>query len=181
MPITAQRVIELLELQPHPEEGGYFRETYRSAERIPSAALPARYVAPTQTEFGRAHATHIYYLLTPATYSQLHIVESDEAFHHDLGDPVEQLRLHADGSHETVLIGPDLEAGQRPQTIVPRGVWQGARLAPLAGDPAGTHGFALLGCSVAPGFDFADYKAADRATLSERYPAARELIERLCP
>ena len=185
MPITAQRVIELLQLQPHPEEGGYFRETYRSDERIPSDALPTRYVAPTQTGAGRSHATHIYYLLTPETYSQLHLVESDEAFHFYLGDPIEQLRLQPDGSHETVLIGCDLEAGHRPQSIVPRGVWQGARLAPLMGEPAetttGTFGFALVGCSVAPGFDFADYRGPGRALLIERYPEARAMIERLCP
>lgn len=180
-PITAQRVIELLGLVPHTEEGGFFRETYRATERIPSDALPTRYVAPTQTEAGRSHATHIYYLLTPETYSQLHLVESDEAFHFYLGDPIEQLRLHPDGSHETVLIGSDLEAGHRPQTIVPRGVWQGARLAPLMEPPAGPFGFALVGCSVAPGFDFADYHGPDRATLIERYPECRAMIERLCP
>lgn len=178
---TARRVIEILGLEPHPEEGGFFRETYRSSERIPPEALPARYPRPLQTPDGRSIATHIYYLLTPETYSRLHLVGSDEAFHFYLGDPVEQLRLYPDGSHQRVLLGTDLEAGHRPQSFVPAGVWQGARLAPIGGAPTGAHGFALLGCSVAPGFDFADYRTADAADLRARYPEVAALIDRLCP
>lgn len=88
------------------------------------------------------------------------------------GDPVEMLQLHPDGSHHVALIGPDLEAGHRPQVIVPRHIWQGARLR-----PGGR--YALLGTTVAPGFDYADYETASRPTLLTTHPEARDLITAL--
>jgi predicted cupin superfamily sugar epimerase len=99
----------------------------------------------------------------------VHRLASDEIFHFYLGDPVEMLQLWPDGSHRLVLIGVDLQAGQRPQVLVPRGVWQGARLRP------GGH-FALLGTTVAPGFDYADYETGHRGHLLATYPTARDLI-----
>jgi predicted cupin superfamily sugar epimerase len=164
--MTAEELIRLLNLQPHPKEGGFFRETYRAAEQVDAAALPAHYAGP------RSHGTAIYYLLTPTTFSALHRLASDEVFHSYLGDPVEMLQLHPDGSGQVVTLGPDVTAGQQPQVVVPRGVWQGSRLA-----DGGR--FALLGCTVAPGFDYADYEHGDRATLVQRYPAFAELIGRL--
>jgi predicted cupin superfamily sugar epimerase len=143
-----------LGLVPHPIEGGYFVETYRSADRLPS---------------GRAISTAIYYLLTPDTFSALHRLAADEVFHFYLGDPVEMLQLWPDGSHHIVPIGPDLSAGERPQVVVPRGIWQGARLR-----PGGR--FALLGTTVAPGFDYADYESASRPTLLQTHPSAAQLI-----
>jgi uncharacterized protein len=135
---TVEALRALLGLVPHPIEGGFFTETYRSADLLPGDTLPARYRGP------RAAATAIYYLLTPETFSAMHRLGSDEIFHFYLGDPVEMLQLAPDGSHRVVVIGPDLEAGQRPQVVVPRGVWQGARLR-----PGGR--LALLGTTVAPG------------------------------
>jgi predicted cupin superfamily sugar epimerase len=158
-------IIARLELAPHPREGGYFRETYRADE---AAAPAARYAG------ARSAATAIYYLLTPATVSALHRLASDEVFHFYAGDPVEQLRLHPDGRGEIVVIGNDIMRGLRPQTVVPRGVWQGARLA-----PGGR--FALLGCTVAPGFDYADYGEGERADLVAAYPQFRDLIATLTP
>lgn len=154
---SADAIVNALGLVPHPKEGGYFRETYRAAETLAVSALGGRYTA------ARAVSTAIYYLLTPATFSALHRLASDEVFHFYAGDPVEQLRLHPDGRGEIVTIGNNLSAGQRPQTVVPRGVWQGARLA-----PGGR--YALLGCTVAPGFDYADYEAGERAALAAAYP-----------
>lgn len=151
----AQAVIDHLGLIPHPEEGGYFRETYRAEETL--AAAPARY------QGARSFATAIYYLLTPQTFSHMHRLESDEIFHFYAGDPVEQLLLHPDGRAETVTLGPDVFAGQQPQHLVPAQAWQGARLA-----PGGR--WALLGCTVAPGFDFADYHHGTRQDLSSRWP-----------
>lgn len=99
----------------------------------------------------------------------MHRLASDEIFHFYLGVPVEMLQLWPDGSHHVMLIGPDLEAGQGPQVIVPRDVWQGARLR-----PGGR--YTLLGTTVAPGFDYADYETAPRATLLAIHPTAKALI-----
>src|SRR5947208_6842957 len=129
---TAEELIRHLGLQPHPKEGGYFRETYRADEISPASALPPRYGSDRQA------STAIYYLLTPNTFSALHRLRSDEVFHFYLGGPVRMLQLLPDGSGRTVVLGSDLLNAQQPQLVVPRGVWQGSLLE--AGD------FALLGC-----------------------------------
>jgi len=164
--LTVEALRSILGLAPHPVEGGYFAETYRSPDQIPAAALPSRYGG------ARAAGTAIYYLLTPDTFSAMHRLASDEIFHFYLGDPVEMLQLRPDGSHHVVLIGPDLEAGERPQVIVPRDVWQGARLR-----PGGR--YALLGTTVAPGFDYADYETGQRPHLLATHPGAKERITAL--
>ena len=164
---TAEELIAQLGLQPHPKEGGYFRETYRAADVLPAAALPARYGGD------RRASTAIYYLLTPTTYSALHRLQTDEVFHFYLGGPVRMLQLAPDGSGRTVVLGPDVLAGQQPQVVVPRGVWQGSYLE--AGD------FALLGCTVAPSFEYVDYEDGARAELVQQYPTFADLIRRLTP
>lgn len=161
---SAAQIIEELGLEPHPEEGGFFRETYRSAGEIPAEALSGEYSGT------RSHSTAIYYLLTPESMSEMHLLPTDEVFHFYLGDPVEQLLLRPDGSSELVVLGPDLAAGQRVQHVVPGGVWQGARLAPGGA-------WALMGCTVAPGFDYADYTSGNRAELSRAYPEQVAAIE----
>src|SRR5438876_1104235 len=98
--MSAQELIDFLHLQPHPKEGGHFRETYRAGETIASAGLPARYGS------ARAHGTAIYYLLTPGTFSALHRLQSDEIFHFYLGDPVRMLQLGPDGKGHSVVLGP---------------------------------------------------------------------------
>ena len=128
--------------------------------------LPARYGG------SRNACTAIYYLLTPNTFSELHRLATDEVFHFYTGTPVRMLQLFPDGRALEVVLGPDVLAGQQPQVIVPQGVWQGSLLEP-GGD------FALLGCTVAPGFDYADYETGDRAALLAQYPQQRTLIERL--
>lgn len=165
MALTAAQVIAALDLKPLPREGGYYRETYRSADLLPASLLP---------RFGREKSagTAIYYLLTPETFSALHRLPTDEVFHFYLGDPVEMLQLLPEGQGRVVTLGSDLLGGQCPQVIVPRGVWQGSCL-----KPGGT--FALLGTTMAPGFDFSDYEAGQRAELTAMYPAYREWIERL--
>lgn len=165
---TADDLIRLLGLQPHPKEGGYFRETYRADESLAADALAARYGN------SRAVGTAIYYLLTPTTYSALHRLRSDEVFHFYLGGPVRMLQLLPDGTGRTVILGPDVAAGQQVQVVVQRGVWQGSRLEPGCE-------FALLGCTVAPGFDYADYEAGMRDELIAQYPQFAEMIRRLTP
>ena len=162
----ARQIIERLGLTPHPEEGGWFLETHRTDESLPREVLPGRYDGP------RAFGTAIYYLLTPDTYSHMHRLRSDEIFHFYAGGPCEMLQLHPDGSGETLVLGNDIMAGQRPQIVVPRDSWQGLRLLP--GSP-----FALMGCTVAPGFEYADYTHGDRAELVTSHPEFRDRIIRL--
>jgi hypothetical protein len=158
--VTAKEIKALLSLEPHPIEGGSFRRTYTSAAAV---ELP-RGIRPA--------GTAIYYLLEPGTFSEMHVLDSDEMFHFYLGDPVEMLQLYPDGSSVLFTLGPDLEAGQHVQLIVPAGVWQGTRL-------IGDGQVALLGCTVTPGFDFADYRNASYGELVEKWPAQAERIRAL--
>jgi predicted cupin superfamily sugar epimerase len=162
---SAAELIALLNLQPHPKEGGFFRETYRSATSLAADHLPTYYGGD------RSAGTAIYYLLTPGNFSAIHRLATDEIFHFYLGSPVRMLQLDAAGGREIVL-GPDLSAGHEVQVVVPRGVWQGSIL-----EPGGA--FALLGCTVAPGFDYADYEHGNRNELLKQYPAHADLIRRL--
>lgn len=164
--LTAEAVIARLKLVPHPREGGYFRETYRSPLRIAAGALPAEYAGE------RSASTAIYYVLTPNTFSEIHRLATDEVFHFYLGDPVEMLQLAPDGRGAVVRLGSDLAAGDLPQVVVPAGVWQGSRL--VSGGR-----FALLGTTVAPGFDFADYTHGQRDNLLADFPDFAELIRAL--
>jgi len=160
--MTAADLIAALHLEPHPVEGGYFRETWRSKVEV---------AGPHGM---RSAGTAIYYLLTPDSYSALHRLRTDEVFHFYLGDPVEMLQLWPDGSIKTIALGNDLGAGQHVQCIVPAGVWQGSRLC-----PGGQ--FALLGATVAPGFDYADYEGGERASLLVDFPDAAAWIRKLTP
>jgi predicted cupin superfamily sugar epimerase len=165
---SAEEIIRQLSLEPLPGEGGFYRETYRAAEKIPREALPERY----RTE--KSFSTAIYYLLTPQTCSAIHCLLADEIFHFYLGDPVLMLKLHPDGRAEEIILGREIDKGQFVQIVVPAGTWQGCLLR-----EGGS--FALLGTTVAPGFDFSDYEAGDRKTLLEKYPEYKELIEKLTP
>ena len=158
--MNADEIKALLGLEPHPVEGGFFRRTYTSAG---SLELPRG---------KRAVGTAIYYLLEPATFSEMHVLDSDEMFHFYLGDPVEMLQLYADGRSAVFTLGPDLMAGEHVQLVVPAGVWQGTRL-------KGEGKLALLGCTVTPGFDFADYRTGSYAVLSAQWPAEAERIRQL--
>jgi predicted cupin superfamily sugar epimerase len=148
-----------------------YRETYRSELTIVNSALPPDY------EGDRSVSTAIYYLLTPSIYSGLHRLPTDEIFHFYLGQPVEMLQLFPDGRGELITLGVDLAAGMRPQIVVPGGTWQAARLT------AGGR-FALMGTTVAPGFDFRDFHAATAADvdqLKDRYPSLADVIRSLAP
>lgn len=164
--VNAELLKSLLNLTPLTVEGGYFHETYRAAQTISPECLQGRYSGP------RTVATAIYYLLEPRTFSELHRLASDEIFHFYLGDPVEMLQLCPDGTARRVLLGPEIENGMALQLVVPSGVWQGTRL--VEGGK-----FALLGCTVSPGFDYADYESGSRTLLSGRYPDSKEMIHAL--
>ncbi len=158
--MTAEDIRTLLNLAPHPVEGGWFRRTYTSQGTIE---------LPRGT---RPQGTAIYYLLEAGTFSELHVLESDEIFHFYLGDPLEMLHLYPDGSSAVLTLGPDLGAGQHVQVVVPAGVWQGMRL-------IGKGSVALVGCTVTPGFDFADYRNATCSDLAARWPGQAERIRAL--
>lgn len=161
-----EEILWLLDLQAHPLEGGFYRETYRSSCAWPVGG------APGAVDGARPLSTAIYYLLTPETVSALHRLDGDEVFHFYLGDPVEMLQLHADGSGVVLTLGTDLAAGMRPQVHVPAGCWQGSRLA-----PGGC--FALLGTTMTPGFDPAAYTHGDGEALARAYPQFRDRIAAL--
>jgi len=165
--VTADQVKEIMNLTPHPREGGYFRRTYESGELLaPANFFDGRYAGARHT------GTAIYYFLEPTTFSEMHQLASDEIFHFYAGDPVEMLQLHPDGTGEILRIGNRLELGEAPQVVVPRGTWQGTRLVPGGN-------WALLGCTVSPGFDYADYQAGERNELEAEWPAFTELIRAL--
>jgi predicted cupin superfamily sugar epimerase len=158
--MTASEIKTLLNLQPHPIEGGWFRRTYTSAGSV------------ELSRGTRAASTAIYYLLEPGTFSEMHVLDSDEMFHFYLGDAVEMLQLYPDGSSAVLTLGQDIRAGQSVQLVVPAGVWQGTRL-------IGDGKVALLGCTVTPGFDFGDYRSASYAKLVEKWPQEAERIRAL--
>jgi len=164
--VTGEQIIELLGMKPLPQEGGYYVETYRSAETVAAAALPGRYGGD------RTFGTAILYLLTAESFSVLHRLKSDEVFHFYLGDPVTMLQLHPDGSSEVVALGGDLVGGQKVQVLVPRGTWQGCFVAD-GGE------FALMGTTVAPGYESGDFELGQREELVSKYPDQEELIVRL--
>ncbi|AOS44270.1 Cupin domain protein [Lacunisphaera limnophila] len=151
-----------------PGEGAWFKVTYNSTERIPAAALPPRYGAP------RLVGTSIYALVTREDFSAMHRLLTDEIWHFYQGDPIELLLLHPDGRSEVVTLGSDPLAGQQPQYTVLAGTWMGAR--PVKATPAG---YAFFGCTMAPGFDYADYEPGYRDDLQKQYPAAATLIDEL--
>jgi predicted cupin superfamily sugar epimerase len=159
--VTANDLIRLLGLEPHPHEGGWFAETYRSRDTISGPS-------------SRALSTAIYYLLTPETFSALHRLGSDEIYHFYLGDAVTMLILSQGGESRVITLGSDVGAGQRLQALVPAGAWQGACL-----EQGGA--FALMGTTMAPGWDPRDFELAARGALLESHPRRRELIKRLTP
>ena len=165
--MSAEEVKKMLGLVPHPREGGWYVRTYEAAEVVGAECFAdRRYVGGRA---GRLTGTAIYYLLEPDTFSEMHRLRSDEVFHFYMGDAVEMLRLYPGGRGERVLIGTDLAAGQRPQVVVEKNIWQGSRL--VAGGS-----WALLGCSVSPGFEYEDYEAGVRTELVAGWPRWGELV-----
>ncbi len=161
---TADAIIKLLDLKPLTIEGGYFAETYRSLGQF---NFP-QYRGP------RSLATAIYYLLTPDTFSRMHRVPGEEIFHFYLGDPVEMLQLTSADHAEVIVMGHDLGAGMKLQHVGPGGVWQGTRLR-VGGR------FALMGTTMSPGFDYADYETPNSNELVQQWPEFDDMIRSLSP
>lgn len=158
-------IISKLELAPHPE-GGYFKETYRSTGIIPQNVLEGDFSSD------RNYSTGIYFLLTAGNFSAFHRIKQDEMWHFYDGDPLIVHMISPDGHYSSQRIGLNFEDGELPQFVVPKGVWFASEVA-VGGE------FSLVGCTVSPGFDFADFELADRTLLSDEFPAYPEIIERL--
>jgi len=162
---SAKDYIDALNLQPHPE-GGWYRESYRAGETLPQEALPKRFSGP------RCFATAIYFLLGSESFSALHRIQSDELWHFYAGSPLTVHLIDPCGSCRQLRLGANVGAGESFQALVPAGCWFGATVDM-------PESFALVGCTVAPGFDFADFELAERDELIRQYPAQQTLVERL--
>ncbi|MBN21052.1 MAG: hypothetical protein CL678_07170 [Bdellovibrionaceae bacterium] len=160
--MDAQEVIKKLGLQPLPEEGGYYKETFRDTGRISSSTLP-------HLDGERVYSTCIYYLITPEEFSGLHGVKSTEIFHFYAGDTVEMVQIDASGRLKKIRLGSRLSEDELPQTIVPAHTWQGTKLL-----PGGK--WALMGCTVAPGFEFADFLNGTAEELTKKFPQHEQTI-----
>ncbi|HEY3989674.1 MAG TPA: cupin domain-containing protein [Acidobacteriaceae bacterium] len=160
----AQHWIDRLHLQPHPE-GGYYRETYRAPLILPHSALPG-YAGD------RAASTAIYFLLAGHQFSALHRLRSDEVWHFYAGSSLIVHVITREGEYQQILLGSNAASNEAFQAVVPAGCWFGSSLRQ-------PNTWALAGCTVAPGFDYADFEMAKRDELIAQYPQHRSIIERL--
>ena len=162
---TVDEMVRRLDLVRHPE-GGWFRETYRSGEFVAGSALPERFGG------ARSFSTSIYFLLEQGDISALHRIKSDEIWHFYTGTPLTVHTLTAQGNHVELKLGTDFTAGESFQTVVAAGCWFGAEV-------TGPGEYSLVGCTVSPGFDFADFQLGIRDDLHQEYPQHGEIIDRL--
>jgi hypothetical protein len=162
---TVDELVRRLDLARHPE-GGWYRETYRSGEIIPGSALPERFGGP------RPFSTSIYFLLEQGEVSALHRIKSDEIWHFHAGAPLMIHIITPCGGHQELRLGTDLSARESFKIVVEAGCWFGAEV-------SGAGRYSLVGCTVSPGFDFADFKLGNRSDLLREYPQHAEIINRL--
>lgn len=161
---TAEKLIKQLELEKHPE-GGWYRETYRSAEVVRGNGLPARFAGD------RSFCTAIYFLLQSGQISALHRIKSDEMWHFYAGEPLTVHVITSSGDYYPLKLGYNISGGEVFQGVVQTGCWFGAE---VSGDS-----YSLVGCTVAPGFDFADFEMGSREQLLKEFPEQAEIIQRL--
>lgn len=158
-----QEWVEQLDLLPHPE-GGFYKETYRSTSKLSTNA----------EEFpeGRSHSTGIYFLLHDDNFSAFHRIKSDEMWHFYTGTAIEVVILHNNGVLEILDVGNNPENGEVFQAVVPANTWFASRVKQAAS-------YALVGCTVAPGFDFQDFEMAERHQLITQFPQHEQIILQL--
>lgn len=162
--LTVQDVISVLNLEPLGGEGGFFRQTYRSSIFTNVEGLGKQFVS-----------TAIYFLITSTEFSAFHKLKQDEVYHFYAGDPVDMLQIFPGGQHNRLVISNDLKNGQRPQILVPTGVWHGSRLNKDCNDK---YEWALLGTTVAPGFEYVDFELGVRDELIKKFPTLEKHIIR---
>lgn len=160
------QLISHYQMQPHPE-GGYYLQSYRSSGSIPQESLPDGFSGP------RLFSTAIYFLLEQGNFSAFHRIKSDECWHFYEGGCLHVHILYPDGELKTVRLGPDISKGEVYQFVVPANCW-------FASEPAPGTAYSLVGCTVSPGFDFADFELANATALGNEHPDHCSLIQRLC-
>ena len=158
---SVENLVEILDLQPHPE-GGFYKETYRSKGKI-------KLGGELDIKDERNYSTAIYFLLVQDSFSAWHRIKQDEAWHFYEGSPVRVHSISPKGEYWYFDLGLDFNLGQEPQYIVPGGSW-------FASETLGA--YSLVGCTVAPGFDFKDFELANRKELSQLFPAHQPLIQK---
>lgn len=158
--------IQRLNLQPHPE-GGFYRETYRAAEIFTAPSLPGRYGSD------RSASTAIYFLLHDQNISHFHRLQTDEIWHFYAGDPLLIHVIEETGAYKSLTLSNRIDHPDEPQVIVPAHSWFAAHVVDFKG-------FALVGCTLAPGFDFADFELGEREKLIPEFPRHAEILEKLC-
>ncbi|RXK62123.1 cupin domain-containing protein [Lacibacter luteus] len=161
-----QQYVQQLQLHPHPE-GGFYKQTYASSEQVAANALPERFAA------SRRFSTAIYFLLSGTDFSAFHRIKSDELWHFYEGEGLEIYVIHPNGEGELLKLGNKLNEGFSFQQLVKAGCW-------FASKTVDENSYALVGCTVSPGFDFDDFEMAKREELLNEYPQHKEWIERLC-
>ncbi len=163
--MIAKEIIEKLDLQEHPE-GGYFKEMYRSEEKISNSELGERY------QGDRNHSTCIYFLLTSKKFSAFHKINQDEIWHYYKGAPIKLHIISKEGGYSFVMIGNDFDKDEVPQHVVKGGDW-------FAAEVLERDAYTLVGCTVAPGFDFADFVLPKREELIGMFSEHEEVIRKL--
>jgi len=165
METEIKNIINQLNLQPHPE-GGYYKETYRSVESIDKESLNDDFSGK------RNYSTAIYFMLTSDSFSAFHRINQDEIWHFYKGTPIKLHIISSRGIYSNVIIGNDIDKGQLPQYTVPGKDWFAAEL-------MDKNSYALVGCTVAPGFDFEDFELPSRKHLISKFPEHESIIAQL--
>jgi len=158
-------LVSKLQLHPHPE-GGFYKETYRSEQLLNKSALGNEFSGD------RNYSTGIYFLLTKDNFSAFHRIKQDEMWHFYMGDPLLVHEIDQNGRYTCHELGNDFSANQLPQLVISAGSWFGSSVI-KTGD------FSLVGCTVAPGFDFDDFELAKRDELTALYPVHQDIIKKL--
>jgi len=159
---SAKHWIKQLKLQLHPE-GGYYKETYRSSENIPADGLPKRFSGE------RTFSTAIYYLLEKPNFSAFHRIKQDEIWHFYDGSSLTIHVISPKGEYAALKLGKKIEKGESPQIVVPAGTY-------FAAEVNNKSSYTLSGCTVAPGFDFADFEMPSRDDLLNLFPNHQTII-----
>ncbi|WP_459209959.1 cupin domain-containing protein [Aquimarina rhabdastrellae] len=158
-----EKIVKKLDMLPHPE-GGFYKETYRSEATIKKEALIGDFSGD------RNYSTAIYFLLTSENFSAFHRIKQDEIWHHYEGASLYVHVIDQDGVYARYSVGKNLEEGEFPQLVVPAGCW-------FASSVKNEDAYTFVGCTVAPGFDFADFELANREELAVQYPEHKKIIE----
>lgn len=161
---TFDEITRIYSMTPHPE-GGFYKETYRSDGLIPAQALPHNFTG------NRSYCTAILYLLGQNDKSCLHRIKQDEIWHFYLGGPMRLVIIAEDGALSEIILGPKIELNEQIQFVVPKGCWFGA-------PPLKNSSYSLVGCTVAPGFDFEDFEIGNREKLTKLFPKHAEIIKK---